>query len=419
MDRLARLDGVSIVASCRKFDLAYDPQLRVRKWEQQIEVANLDFESQVAPLLTQLAISQDAVTSKTRSLLVVPNILKLYVTLALSGIVRAVATPYEVFELFIDELILKNDHIGVSGLETLYSMANDQLSSRSSILPRAKFAASEALAPLFSLGVLAERRPGTFEFEHQSWIEILSVRAAIAEGQTLRAFIKAHPPLPFIRPIVRAFFFYLRTKDPKNFSRQLRAVINDSEIAYHLKRLVSESFSELTPIPDDWGFIRELSDKHSDLFRRLLGRTRSAEWFLFLREHWLTHVRGREGSDELVMTFVSRLGEWMNVYPNEVVELWMKALKERWVTEQHMRWQIIVSLAAFTQWSAPGVRQLLELLLGEHPNAERESLGKPISLFVSATNAGDDLLWSWITCDFKGPKRFGLNTRRRSSLPAP
>jgi hypothetical protein len=410
IDRLAKLDGVSTVATCRKFDLAYDPQLRVRQWEEKIEVANLDFESQVIPLLAQLAIPHAAIPSKTRPLLLVPNILKLYVTLALSGIVAAVATPYEVFEVFIDELILKNDQIGVAGLKTLYRMATDQLSSRSSITPRAKFAASEALAPLLSLGVLAERRAGILEFEHQSWSEILSVRAAIVEGQTLRDFVKAHPPLPFIRPIVRAFFFYLRTKDPKSFSRQVRAVVNDPEIAYHLKRLIAESFSEFAPTPNDWGFIRELSDKHSDLFRRLLWRTRSAEWFLFLREHWLTHVQAREDSDELLMTFVSRLSDWTNDYPTEVVDLWMKAIREHWGTERHIRWQIIVSLADFKQWSAPGVRALLELLLGEHPNAERESLGKPISLFVSATNTGDDLLWSWIICDFKGPRRLRLDT---------
>jgi hypothetical protein len=53
----------------------------------------------------------------------------------------------------------------------------------------------------------------------------------------------------------------------------------------------------------------------------------------------------------------------------------------------------------------------LGILLSDHQDAEREFLGKPISLFVEATDTGDDLLWSWITCDCKDPCRIGLNSR--------
>jgi hypothetical protein len=412
VDRLSRLNNISVIAACRKFDLKYDPQLRARTWEQSIEIGNLDFEAQVRPLLQEISVDPASVPVKTRTLLAVPNILKLYVTLREHGILPVAVTSYDVFEIFIEELVLKNTALGVDALKLLYKMATDQLSARSSTVPRAKFAEKEEMvASLCSLGILAERRLGTLEFAHQTWGEVLSVRSAIEKGQNLSEFITSHTPLPFIRPAVRAFFFYVRTKDPETFSRHVRAVINDSAVPYHLKRLIAESFAELKPEKADWGLIRELSDRHADLFRRLMGKARSSDWFLFFKEYWITHVQGRANSAEMLLAFISRLGDWINIHPPEVIALWTQALIENWADRWRVRWIIASSLGDFKAWSTSGIRELLEMLLSDHQNTEREFLGKPISLFVEATNAGDDLLWSWITCDCEDPCRIGLSSQ--------
>lgn len=412
VDRLSRLTNISVIAACRKFDLKYDTQLRAREWEQSIEISNLDFETQVAPLLEEISVDPSSVPAKTRTLLTIPNILKLYVTLREHGIFPTAVTSYELFEIFIQELVLKNTFLGVDALKLLYKMAEDQLSARSSTVPRARFAQKEEMVALLcSLDILTERRLGILEFGHQTWGEVLSVRSAIEQGQTLNEFIKSHTPLPFIRPAVRAFFFYVRTKDPELFSRHIRAVINDSAVPYHLKRLIAESFAELNPKKDDWGIIRELSDRHTDLFRRLMWKMKSSDWFLFLKEHWIPHVRGRADSAEMLLTFVSRLSDWMNIHPVEVIGLWTEALTENWADKRRLRWTITRSLDEFKAWSTPGTRGLLDMLLSDHQNAEREFLGKPISLFVGDTNTGDDLLWSWITCDCEDPCRIGLHSQ--------
>jgi len=412
VDRLSRLNNISVIVACRKFDLKYDPQLRAREWEQSIEIGNLDFETQVTPLLREIPVDPASVPLKTRTLLTVPNILKLYVTLREHGIFPTAVTAYELFEIFIEELVIKNTTLGVDALKLLYKMAKDQLSARSSTVPRARFAEkAEMIASLCSLEILAERRLGILEFGHQTWGEVLAVRSAIEQGQNLNEFIKSHTPLPFIRPAVRAFFFYSRSKAPETFSRHVRAVINEPEVPYHLKRLIAESLADLKPGKEDWGIIRELSDKHPDLFLRLMWKARSTDWFLFFKEHWIPHVRGREDSSEILLTFVSRLSDWMNIHSHKVIDLWTQALKENWANSWRTRWSITSSLGDFKIWSTPGIRELLEMLLSDHQNTEREFLGKPISLFVEATNTGDDLLWSWITCDCEDPCRIGLNSR--------
>src|SRR6185437_16463517 len=123
------------------------------------------------------------------------------------------------------------------------------------------------------------------------------------------------------------------------------------------------------------------------------------------------HIRGKENADELLQTFVGRLSDWMNIHPQDVVRLWTEALREQWGNSWQVRWHVAASLDQFNAWFTPDIRGLLELLLSGHQNAEREFLGKPISLFVAATNTGDDLLWSWITYDCEDPSRIGLNSR--------
>ena len=45
LERLEKLDGVSVVAACREFDLKYDPQLRAREWQAQVPLALLNAKS--------------------------------------------------------------------------------------------------------------------------------------------------------------------------------------------------------------------------------------------------------------------------------------------------------------------------------------------------------------------------------------
>src|SRR5262249_37431091 len=151
-----------------------------------------------------------SLTPATRELLVVPNLLRLYVTLVAKGRVVSPSTSYELFELFLDELILCDDRIGQAGLDALSQMANAVLVERSTGIPRVQFAAREAINPLLSLGVLTASTGMTLQFGHQTWTEFLAVRKALSHSESLSDFIRKHKPLPFIRPSVRAFFFYLR-----------------------------------------------------------------------------------------------------------------------------------------------------------------------------------------------------------------
>jgi len=51
IDRLEKVDGVTIITACRNFDLHYDPLLRGRSWQHTVNLQPLDFDNQVKPFL--------------------------------------------------------------------------------------------------------------------------------------------------------------------------------------------------------------------------------------------------------------------------------------------------------------------------------------------------------------------------------
>lgn len=210
------------------------------------------------------------------------------------------------------------------------------------------------LQRLISQGVLASATDAAIGqaigFGHQTLLDALAVRAALAAGQTLAAFILAHPPFPFLRPAVRGFAMHLRATDPVAFRRQLRAAVGEPGIAYHLKRVLIESLADLIPTDEDWPLIRHLWQTHQDLFRRLLWQVRHDEWFRLLHEHWWPMLGDDSADDAARGHFFMRLDQWMNRSPAEVVALWRQAIDSQWGVRQNLAWNIEIQLRDFLYW---------------------------------------------------------------------
>jgi hypothetical protein len=249
---------------------------------------------------------------------------------------------------------------------------------------------------LKSQEVLLENSSISLEFSHQTLRDCIAVRAALAKNQTLAQFILAHPQLPFIRPAIRAFFFYLRASQPDLFRRQVWEVLSHDEIAYHVKRLIYESFAEISPVDEDWRSLRRIFQNFPDLFRRLFWKVNNRAWFDILTKHWFPEVLSTTERETWLLEFVLNLSVWMNVYPIEVVALWREAIKIQWANKQNVAATISSMLNDFEAWTTDGIREILEALI-ENVNTEYTFVGKSLSRWVQATNSGDDLLWTYIT----------------------
>jgi hypothetical protein len=397
MDRLEKIENVTVIAACRNFDLEYDPLLRGRSWQQTVHIQPLDFETVVKPFLIRWGINPSNISAELHELLQLPQHLRIYEKLAKLGKGLNPASAYELYDSFLDEVVAQNPLLGDQAMVALQSMADHLMQARSQSCSKAVFNVSEEIVRhLISQEVLWDPSPGSLSFSHQTLADCLVVRSTLAKNKNLEKFILDHPQLPFIRPAVRAFFFFLRAHQPDSFRKQVWQVLSNDEIAYHVKRLICESLAEIIPVEDDWRLLRRIFQNYPDLFRRLLLRTQEIVWFNFLKQYWLTEAQASENREDWLRQFCWKLSIWVNECPIEVIALWREGITSGWTDRQTLVGIISSGLDKFEVWDVEGVQELLEALV-ENASAERSSLGKILSRWVQATNSGDDLLWRHIT----------------------
>jgi hypothetical protein len=398
IDRLEKLERVTIITACRSFDLQYDPLLRGRSWEHKVNLQPLDFNNEVKPFLIDWNVDISKINAELQALLQIPQNLRIYGELAKRGVQLQSASAYELYNSFLEEVVVKNKTLGTEALIALQNMAEQLMQKRTESYSKVSFGTSEAIVRLLiSQEVLWESSPGVLEFSHQTLRECMTVQASLAKNQTLAQFILTYPQLPFIRPAVRAFFFHLRASQPEIFGRQVWEVLSHNEIAYHVKRLICESFAEIAPVDDDWRSLRRIFQNYPDLFRRLLWRANNGAWWNIITQHWLPEAKLAQERENWLLQFVQWLGMLMNVYPAEVVAFWREAIASRWVNPINLKGIICSALTNFEAWSTKGVRELLETLVVDFDVEEHDFLGRLLSRWVLSTNTGDTLLWRYIT----------------------
>jgi len=405
IEQLSQIPNVTTVAACRTFDLDYDPQLRGVEWDASITVDLLDFDNQVVPLLERWNVDPDTVTDNLKETLRNPQNLDLYAEIAKLDQAHGVQSVYQLRERFLQEVIVKDDTLGEEALDALQNMASTLVNERVQNLPRSAFDGSEeVIQRLVSQGVLKSTN-GQLTFAHQTFGDNLAIREPIERGKTLQQFIRDHPPLPFIRPAVLSFFFHLRANDPDQFRRQVWTVLDDDDIAYHLRRLVVESLSELQPTEQDWPLLRRLFNQHENLFRRFFDRVQDSDWVAFLREDWLPLVLG-SSRDSWTLRFLKKLAVLCPQYTDEAVELWRQALNEGWIGQPKIAGTIVEALrhASALNGEAEGLERLFKQIVcyiePDHLTFDYR-LGTLLSEWVDETDQGDAVLWKYITKDVK------------------
>jgi Effector-associated domain 7/SEFIR domain len=398
IDRLIAIEKVSVIVSCRTFDLEYDSHLKNRSWQHKVNLEPLDFDTVVSGFLRDWSIDPDRVNDKLRQLLSLPQNLKIYGQLAAKGVISESTSIYQLHEEFIEELIRKNPQMGNSAIETLQSMADYLLEHRTWNLPRRKFNCSDEIyRELSSLGVILKKDNDKLSFSHQTLAECLMVRSNLDKEISFTDFIQVRVQLPFIRPAVRAFLFYLRVNEPAEFRKQVKNALSSDKIAYHIKRLICESIAEIDPTDRDWNLIRHLYNQHSNLFGSFIDRINSYEWLQFLKQHWLPIAKPLRDKEILLRRFFWRLEVWRDRYPEEVIELWIDAFESKWFDYKGLTMVVNQQLGRLQNWSIARIEHLLNLIMQHLPEDGNYYFINNLSRWIEANNSGDDILWQYMT----------------------
>ncbi|MGX9693387.1 AAA family ATPase [Achromobacter anxifer] len=396
IDRLLLIPNITVVTACRDFDRNYDRRIAERKWDFELKCQPLDWDADVSPLLDKLQITTPSIDAVTRQLIKNPRELALFVELAQRDGSFNVVTSQALAQRYLDTIVRANNALGDAAMQAIEAIASDMLNSRSLAVPYQRFDASqEILRVLCSLNVMQETQDGKLTFGHQTLLDVLVISGAVRSGVTLNGFLQDLPPVPFVRPSIRSFVAQLALGERREFRKQLRTVLTGSA-AFHIRRLVAESFAEQKPQDDDWPLIRDLREKHRDVFQVIYGAN-AIEWHHFWLKHLVPSLMSARDAEGMTR-HVYRIAQWGNADTAGVLALWTEALSLDWLDGNGIAEQLGFHLSKIESENIALIAPLLERLL-DRPRSEHSSLGKAISRCVAAGVAGDSLLWRYIADD--------------------
>lgn len=394
IDRLLLIQNVSVITACRDFDRKYDHRIAERKWDCEFKCLPLDWDGDIAPLIERLGIASANIDAVTRELIRNPRELALFVELAQREGGFSVVTSQALAQRYLDMIVRANASLGDSAIQAIEAIAAEMLESRSLAVPHQRFSSSqEILRALCSLNVLQETQDGKLTFGHQTLLDVLVISRALRSGVTLNQFIQSLPPVPFVRPSIRSFVAQLALGERREFRKQLRTVLTGSA-AFHIRRLVAESFSEQIPVDDDWPLMRELREKHRDVFQVIYTSAKALEWHRFWLKY-LVPVLKAERDVEGYAGHAYRIAQWKNEDAPGVLSFWQEALSLEWIDSNRIAGQLPFYLSEITLENLALVVPLLQRLLNM-PHPDHSFLGRSIARCVEAGVVGDDLLWGYM-----------------------
>jgi GTPase SAR1 family protein len=397
MDRLLLIPNVTVVTACRDFDRHYDRRIAERQWDAELKCAPLDWNTEITPLLFKLEVDTTAIDTATRELIRNPRELALFVELAQREGSFSVVTSHALAQRYIETIVRADNTLGDAAIQAIEAIAAEMLKSRSLTLPRQRFPASTDIQrALLSHNVLHETQDRKLTFGHQTLLDVLVISGALRSGVTLNEFINNLPLVPFVRPSIRSFIAQLAIGDRREFRKQLRAVLVGDN-AFHIRRLVAESFAEQAPKDDDWPLIRDLRDGHREVFQVIYTQAVLVEWNHFWLKHLVPVLKEVRDAEGLTM-HAHRVSQWVNKDTAEVVAFWTELLSLDWIdVEQISRgigFKIAEALAEHSAQLAPLINRLLDM-----PRQEHSFLGRAVARCVAAGSIDDVLLWRYVAGD--------------------
>lgn len=401
IDQLRNIPNIFIVASCRTFDAAYDSRLRAIPWEKRISVKPWDWKEEIVPLFEKWGWNASQVGDRQKCLLSSPYMLWIYHELRQQGMVPTQSNDIDLLSGYLKFSL--NEKMGEPSRKriekSLHRIALRMLARhRMEIMEEETELQEEDIRILQSLHILEKSGHSNLRFGHQTYLDLILVTNAIRQGKTLSAYAGELPPVPFVRPIVRTYFFYLRSHNSERFRQELRGLLDSSQIAFHLKRLMVSSLAEVMPEPNDQALVRYLFQSKNELFLLFFRNIKQYEWFLFLRRNWFDAIC--QSHDESWLGWmVHQAGEFYEFHPKEITDFWLNVLEFSWPNHESLKENIISSLEKHDIANINETFPLLKNILSHRYQDEYVSFSVEQILMKmpkGEIEKYDDLLFSWV-----------------------
>jgi hypothetical protein len=395
IDRIQGLDNVSLLVASRTFDLKYESSLRERKWDIKIELKKFDFDNDIKPLLDKLNIPTEQINLNLKNLLTIPQNISLFVRIYDKIPYSSISTEYDLFNSFVDEVIIKDEYLGLEALEFLGEMSCYCISNRSMNIPNNKFQKKQKILQRLKSQEIVQIDSNMIKFSHQTLLDIFVIRNSINKDENFLNFITSTPQFPFIRPIVRSYFFILYSMDFKIFQKQILQVLSNNQVTYHLKRLLVESFSELEANELNWKLIQRIEKIDKYLFERFFNVIKSYEWFEIIKFKYVANLLNYEEKLKWTRNLLFKSDKFINSHTKEFIDYYNKLINGG--IDKELLFPIFLALTKLDDLKYDGIYEILKYALKVDP--DKHFFAEVLSKYIDQTDKGDDLLWQFIIKD--------------------
>ncbi|WOB05894.1 AAA family ATPase [Piscinibacter gummiphilus] len=393
VDRLVELNGVTVVATVRTFDAAYDARLATRNWDLKISLSDLDWTIDVAPLVRSWGIDVDSLVAEARVLLCNPRHLALFKDLVERGTVPVEKTHFALTRKYLEVVVRQDPALGDAALRSLEELAAQMLRRRSlAVAPVRANLDRKVEAGLLSVGVVQLTGRGTLEFTHQTLLDVLAIGSWERTGRGLQEFVASLPAVPFVRPTIRAYVLTIAAIDRKELRTHVRGIAS-ANVPHHLSRLVVETYADLEPEDEDWPMVRWLLQKPS-LFLALFGKANTLLWHHF----WFKYLaplawQDRDGSR--LIHLAHRAESHMLSDGDRILAFWLRVLETDWIDRSHFAMWVAYKIGEYRGPPRNGIGPLV-LKLVQWPKMDHDSVGAAVMNAVNLGCVSDDVLWQYI-----------------------
>lgn len=275
---VSRIEGLSIIVSCRTFEYTHD--MRLSRIDAESLALELPSWEMVQPILESNGISSIGWNSDAREVMRVPQQLNTYLQLRAAGIDE----PFANYSAMLDRLwtarVLDAQNGGrVANLA--YDIADRMADTESLWLAPSRFDDRiDEVRVLESVGILAKSTEGAIGFSHQTIYEHVLARSFAKQDGRLSSYVIARSQSLFVRPKIWAALAYLRAVEPVTYQAELAIIWESPALRNHVRHLLIEFMgSQPTPAPHEEMLLVEAASNLKFRAMVLKAITGSPGWF--------------------------------------------------------------------------------------------------------------------------------------------
>jgi hypothetical protein len=244
IDVARTFESVRVIAACRSYDLSSDPRLKSLANDEMVlnvQASPLDWTRDVEPQLQVQGFDTHRIQPALRAILSSPLNLAIFLELGADSNLDSIDQLTDLSTLY-DRLVLAKAKrlADVDLVETLAviarKMSEDQaLDAPDSVLE------PKMIDPLASEQLIVRSR-SRISFFHETFFDYVYSRDFVGKAKSIVEFLKADEQILFRRTQVRQILNYYRQtegRDGAKYLSELRSVLNDGDVRYHIKDAVA------------------------------------------------------------------------------------------------------------------------------------------------------------------------------------